>query len=233
MPPFRRFVIAACSVFIASLVASTATTQARADNVVLPTQAQLQALGASDFEIAFATTDRSLATYTDISNYNSFVSSEAGQNQTLANLGVTWNAVVSTSASIASVNAPNDGSIPVFNTRGMLVAYLGTGLYSGSLINPIEYDQAGDLKATGRSSGRVGSPTVHSVQQTRRSVLLCPRSGLYQTPTLAGCRMGRCLLPGAKRQTCTASMPSPRRSHLLRRPLLPNPPSSSLVLALA
>jgi hypothetical protein len=98
----------------------------------------------SQYEIAFVTTDVTGALSTNIADYNNFVTQEANQDSILAGLGVSWNAVVSTATVNANVNAPNDGSIPVYNTAGQLVANAAIPLYSGSpLINLIDYTQTG------------------------------------------------------------------------------------------
>ena len=99
------------------------------------------------YEIAFVTSAGTRAMSPNIADYNTFVTQEANQDPTLAALGVSWNAIVSTGGSSgvnANVNAPFNSLIPVYNTQGQLVANAGTPLYSGSLINPIYYDQFGN-----------------------------------------------------------------------------------------
>ena len=70
--------------------------------------------------------------------YNNFVTSEAALSAGLP--AATWNVVGSADVA-ANVNAP--GSLPVYNTAGQLVAAAGT-LYSGSLTNPVGFDQFGN-----------------------------------------------------------------------------------------
>jgi hypothetical protein len=104
----------------------------------------------SKYELAFVTRD---ATSPYIADYNSFVAQEAGQNTNLPK-GITWDAIASTVGDIntglgmadADANAPFTSTIPVYNTAGQLVANATTPLYNatGTLINPIEYDQFGN-----------------------------------------------------------------------------------------
>ena len=59
-----------------------------------------------------------------------------------------WNAIASTPTVAAHVNAPNNGTIPVFNTGGMLVANASTTLYSGNLLGVIADPQTGALSVS-------------------------------------------------------------------------------------
>ncbi|MGA2031613.1 MAG: PEP-CTERM sorting domain-containing protein [Thermoguttaceae bacterium] len=116
----------------------------------------------SEYEIAFVTRDARDATSWNIADYNSFVTTEAGQNSGLPS-GVTWHAIASTVGNVdnglgqadADQNAPFTSSIPVYNTDGQLVANASTPLYgtTGTLINPIGYDQFGNALATGVWTG--------------------------------------------------------------------------------
>jgi hypothetical protein len=135
------------SILVAVVLASI-TTQLRAE-VVLPTGLA----PGSQYEIAFVTADPTTATSSDINYYNNFVRTEANQDPILAGLGVSWNAIASTATVNANTNAPNGGSIPVYNTMGQLVANAAAPLYSEtlfgpnseSLINPIAYTQTAVL----------------------------------------------------------------------------------------
>ena len=98
----------------------------------------------SQYEIAFVTSDGTTATSPDITDYNNFVTREANQDAILAGLGVTWHAIASTDAVTANLNAPSSGTIPIYNTAGLLVADASSPLYSGQLLNPIDFDQYGN-----------------------------------------------------------------------------------------
>jgi hypothetical protein len=98
----------------------------------------------SVYEIAFVTSDGTTKSSPDITDYNNFVTAEANEDSVLSALGVAWHVIASTEAVDANVNAPNDGTIPVYNTAGQLVSDIDTPLYSGAIINPIAYDQYGD-----------------------------------------------------------------------------------------
>lgn len=107
----------------------------------------------SKYEIAFVTLGGTTATDPYIADYNAFVTAQAQQNLNLPQ-GVAWHAIASTweNGNIleAIQNAPFTSSIPVYNTAGQLVANASTPLYSpsGVILNPIEYDQHGNLQAT-------------------------------------------------------------------------------------
>lgn len=102
----------------------------------------------AEYQLVFITLGVTNSSATDISFYNSFVTSEAAQNPALPS--TTWRAIGSTETIDASVNAPNfvvSGSyLPVYNTAGIEVSG-AAGLYSGSLISPILYDQFGNSHA--------------------------------------------------------------------------------------
>jgi hypothetical protein len=99
----------------------------------------------SQYQFAFLTYDSTTATSSNIADYNRFAASEASLNAALpaAADGVTWNAVVSTASLDAINNAPTYASVPIYNTAGQLVASNSLQLWSGSLVNPIAYDQFG------------------------------------------------------------------------------------------
>ncbi len=98
----------------------------------------------SQYEIALVTADGSQAESSNIATYNTFVTSEANQDAILSSLGVSWHAIASTSTVNANVNAPNNDSIPVYNTAGQLVADSNEPLYSSLHYNPISYTQFGE-----------------------------------------------------------------------------------------
>jgi len=118
------------TIFGCSAIVASITTQLRAD-VVLP---KGLAPG-TQYEIAFVTAGYTEATSSDINYYNSFVTSQADQDATLASLGVAWTAIASTPTVAANVNAPFSSAIPVYNTLGLPVATSACPLYSGNLLN--------------------------------------------------------------------------------------------------
>ena len=105
----------------------------------------------SKYEIAFVTRTPTTATSPYIADYNAFVTLQAQQNSNLPHGGgITWHAIASTwengNIQGANQNAPFTSSIPVYNTQGQLVANAATPLYnvSGTILNPISYDQFGN-----------------------------------------------------------------------------------------
>ena len=121
----------------------------------------------SEYQLIFVTADTTTATSTDITTYNSFVTTEAGLNPSLPS--ATWDAVVSTATVNANVNAPNvmvDGSyLPVFNTQGAgMTAGLAQGRPSSmdsmppkrACKTPLEYDQYRQYFGGDRCLDRVG-----------------------------------------------------------------------------
>ena len=115
----------------------------------------------SQYELAFVTRDIRDATTPYIADYNTFVTSEAAQDANLPQ-GISWHAIASAAGDIhgvgiadANANAPFTSSIPVYNTHGQLVANATAPLYgaTGVLINPIDYDQFGNVFSTGVWTG--------------------------------------------------------------------------------
>ena len=92
----------------------------------------------------FVTNEGMTATSPDINAYNAFVTAEAALNPSLPS-GVTWNAVISTPTVNANTNAVSVAGLPIYNTQGIEVASGATGLYTPSLLAPVEYNQYGDL----------------------------------------------------------------------------------------
>jgi hypothetical protein len=92
------------------------------------------------------------ATSADIKVYNDFA---AGQitNPALRSLGVTWKALVSTPSVSARKNAPTS-TLPIYNTRGQLIARNSSNLWDSSIATSIldQYGQADERLAwTGTS----------------------------------------------------------------------------------
>ncbi len=100
----------------------------------------------SQYQLAFVTAGTTTATSSDIAFYDTFVRAEAALNPELPQ-SVTWDAVGTTAAVMASVNAPSAG-LPVYNTAGVEVASAATGLYASTLLSPIDFDQYGNLSFT-------------------------------------------------------------------------------------
>ncbi len=133
------------SLLVAIFIFDAITPQLRAD-VILPSRLR----PGSQYEIAFVTSDKTTATSSNIADYNNFVTAEANQDPILSSFGATWKAIASTESVAANVNAPNDGSIPVYNTDGQLIADSDVPLYSGGRIlnfGPI-YTQNGSYIST-------------------------------------------------------------------------------------
>jgi hypothetical protein len=116
----------------------------------------------SPYQLIFVTADTTQATSSNISDYNSFVQAEALTSSSSVVQNATWSAIVSTSDSghnSAPVNAPSDGTYPVYNTAGQLVEPAGaSSLYGPPAIllqNLPDYDQNGNLDVSTVWSGTV------------------------------------------------------------------------------
>jgi hypothetical protein len=94
----------------------------------------------SQYQLIFDTADNIGDTSADVATYNSFVTAEAALNPLLP--PTTWAAIVSTPGIDANVNAPALG-LPIYNTQGIKVADATNGLYSGSLLSAVRFDQFG------------------------------------------------------------------------------------------
>jgi hypothetical protein len=139
MTGFVRYVLVTCSLVTSSSFVTTTT--ARADLTLTP-----QGLQPGDtFQLAFVTDGVYDSLSSDISTYNQIVQSvaaSAGLNH-VNGQDVTWTAIVSTANVNAIANAPQ--LAPVYDTNFAnpdLVAPIGT-LYSGTIQNPIQYDEHG------------------------------------------------------------------------------------------
>jgi hypothetical protein len=103
----------------------------------------------SEYELVFATAGLVTGGSSNIGAYNGFATSQAANLTTLLPAGVTWNAVVSTGTAAANEavnNAPSSATIPIYNTQGIEVS--SGNLYSGTLLAPINYTQAGGTPTT-------------------------------------------------------------------------------------
>jgi hypothetical protein len=128
----------------------------------------------SKYQLIFVTYDTTTAASTNIGDYNAFVNSEAAVGVPFGLPdGLTWHAVVSTADVNAKDNAPSNG-LPVYNTRGQLVA--ASSIYSGSLLAPVSYTQIGigydvwnagvwtgsDPHGIGMPGGTLGGPGMNA-----------------------------------------------------------------------
>ncbi len=148
----------------------TAPVCARAD-VILPNLPP-----GSEYELIFATSGEVTGGSSNIGAYNAFAASQAAPLAALLPAGVTWKAVVSTSTSSAAANAPSSAGIPIYNTQGIEVS-IGD-LYSGTLLNPIDYTQTGGTPPT--TEIWTGSSTSGAALNPLGSVS-DPEFGLYSS----------------------------------------------------
>jgi hypothetical protein len=112
----------------------------------------------SKYQWVFVTVPSRIALSSDIDDYNSFLVGQV--NYSVGSglpIGLTWHAVVSTPNVNARDNARSTGL--VYNKRRELVA--STGLYLGSVLAPIYYNQAGASYGIGNAFVWTGSdPSV-------------------------------------------------------------------------
>ena len=112
----------------------------------------------------FLTNGEMYAQSTSIATYNSFAMAQAAPLISMFPSS-TWTVVGSTSTVNANVNAPNDkvgGSyLPVYETNGALVSSQSSGgLYAGSILTPVDYDQHGALNVAPVWTGSTATGTV-------------------------------------------------------------------------
>ncbi|HVU90076.1 MAG TPA: PEP-CTERM sorting domain-containing protein [Pirellulales bacterium] len=94
------------------------------------------------YQLIFVTYDSIAGTMGTEAPYNLFVNAEAAQNPDLPS--TTWSSITTTVDGVtAESNAPWLG-LPVYNTQGIQVNIEGQSLYSGTLANPVLYDQFGN-----------------------------------------------------------------------------------------
>ncbi len=93
------------------------------------------------YHLVFITDGTRDATATTVTPYNTFVQTEAALNPSLTgtNVGVTYRAIVSTTALDANANAPV--TAPVFNLNGDKIADNFADMWDGTIDNPIDYNQ--------------------------------------------------------------------------------------------
>jgi len=124
------------------------------------------------YQLVFVTSGETFATSTNIADYNTFVTDQAADDPALAAFdtanGVTWTAIGSTTTVNANVNAPSSGA--VFTLDGVEVASATNTLYSGSLLAPIDIDQAGTALVistwTGSNSSGAAAGGINDLGQT-------------------------------------------------------------------
>jgi hypothetical protein len=133
--------------------ASGLGSRAEAGGVVLGTSAGVS--GGESFRFVFMTDGTTNAVSSSIAHYNSFVNAQAG-GATYAGSVVTWDAIASTS-SASAINNVGQTQTPVYLVDGTQIttSTTSTGLWSGSLLHPINEDISG----MGVHSGSTGTWT--------------------------------------------------------------------------
>jgi hypothetical protein len=99
----------------------------------------------SVYELIFVTTGTHDGAWDSDNPYNAIATAEGS---TIAGLpaNLVWNAVASYNLSgDASLNAPSFPNVPIYNTQGIEVATGAMGLYSGTLLHPVEYNATGAI----------------------------------------------------------------------------------------
>jgi hypothetical protein len=111
----------------------------------------------TQYQLIFVTSDTTLATSTTIGDYNTFVTTEAALNSTLAAFdsanSVTWTVIGSTPSVSATTNAPSTGL--VYNLENTEVA--SSGVYGGTLLAPVGFDENGTASANAVWTGSTTS----------------------------------------------------------------------------
>ena len=119
------------------------------------------------FRIAFITSDPTVATSTDISTYDSYVTSQANHATYNGNT-ITWKAIGSTS-SVSAIDHIGVTNAPVYLVEGTKVANADNtsvgGLWSGTLFSPIHLDIYGSPQLftntwTGTNLDGAATPTA-------------------------------------------------------------------------
>jgi hypothetical protein len=101
----------------------------------------------SPYQLIFVTETTTTASSTSSAFYNGLVQAAALTSSSPVVTGATWNAIASVAGRDATINAPSDGTYPVYNTAGQLVEPAGpSNLYGGlsaTLLNLPDFDQNG------------------------------------------------------------------------------------------
>ena len=131
--------------------------RAEAGGIALSTPAGLS-FGES-FRFVFITDATTVAISPSIGHYNSFVNAQAG-GATYDGSLVNWAAIGST-RSASAINNVGQSQTPVYLADGTLVttSTTSTGLWSGSLVNPINEDLSGMGVRTGSTGVWTGTNT--------------------------------------------------------------------------
>ncbi len=108
----------------------------------------INALNPGDqYRVLFVTSGTTQATSSDIGTYNTFVQAAAAAGSVTSSLGLTWQALASTSAVSAQDNAnvfPADSSpVSFFNSDGGLLALSAADLLDDSLLSPPQFTEDG------------------------------------------------------------------------------------------
>jgi len=119
------------------------------------------------YRLVFVTDETYAAADTIIGDYNTEVSNEADTIAALAALGTTWSVMGSTSSVNAIDNIGQDAGVAIYNLDGQEVASDATtssgGLFSGNLVNAINYDENGNVlnAAVWTGTGPTGVASVY------------------------------------------------------------------------
>ncbi len=103
-----------------------------------------------EFQLVFlADNDYYSVTSSNIATYNTDVTDDAESSGSMVKsmtvaLGIQWKAIVSTGAESAATNI-GTSTVPIYNLYGQVVANGTAGLWSGSLVNAIQYSEDGYL----------------------------------------------------------------------------------------
>jgi hypothetical protein len=102
------------------------------------------------YRLAFVTSATRGATSSNIADYNAFVTTDANSVPALAALGTTWTAIASTASANADDNTNTNPSmdpvgVPIYTLGNTLIASTNTALWSGSITNPISFEDNGSL----------------------------------------------------------------------------------------
>lgn len=104
----------------------------------------------TQYQLVFVTSDGFLASSTNVSTYNTDVTTEAALNTTLASFdaanGVAWTVIGTVPGVNANANAPSSGL--VYTLDGTQVASSANSLYSGSLLAAVDINQYGNTENT-------------------------------------------------------------------------------------
>jgi hypothetical protein len=114
--------------------------------------------GVTQYELVFVTSGSDTATSPYLADYDTFVTAQAQQQNSILPQGVTWYAIASTYENDDTTEPkynppyntpPYTTTIPVYNTDGQLVANAANPLFNnqGTILSPIDYNQFGQAEA--------------------------------------------------------------------------------------